>query len=352
MSKIITTTTNNIEGCEVKQYYQPISSNVVVGTNLFSDISASFTDFFGGRSFSYEEKLNKLYSEAFDKLKNQAASLGANAVIGIAVDVDEISGGGKQMFMVSVTGTPVSIIKIGKNDTLSTNEGILDGKRISSIIAEKKLAEALEDADYQPTQQDLKTILNSNSGVLNTGIISFLSNHNIRRDSGLTEFIEYFKNLDANEAIEMIYDNLLDNPTNDFILNAKRIVSSFNLIDIQKNSDLLDSENDKVKILGLSLLNVDKDFYKAEDIDLITKAILKIESAFPIKFEYFTSKKGLFSSEEIERWKCSCGQTHSSIDRYCFSCKKSVYGLSDSEAQPDETIEHLKLTKATIEELL
>lgn len=352
MAKIITTTTNNVEGFDIKTYYQPITSNVVVGTNLFSDISASFSDVFGGRSSSYEDKLNKMYSEAFDKLKKQADSLGANAVIGINVDIDEISGGGKQMFMVSVSGTPVYIFKTGTAEGSSVDESVLSGKLISTIIAEKKLAKALEDNDYQPSKHELNIISNSDSRLLNDGVINFLSNHNIRTDSNLTEFLEYFKNLESNEAIELIYNTLLDNPTQEFIINAKRIVSLFNLIDLKRNLELLDSDNEKVKLLGLTLMNIDKQTYKAEDINTIAEAIRKIESAFPIKVEYFTTKKGMFSSEEIERWKCRCGHTNSNIDTECFACKISIYGLPNSNAQPDDTIEYLKLAKDAIQELL
>ena len=53
--KFIVSTTENIENGIIKQYIDVICSNIVVGTNIFSDITASFSDFFGGKSNSYKK---------------------------------------------------------------------------------------------------------------------------------------------------------------------------------------------------------------------------------------------------------------------------------------------------------
>ncbi|MDR0262370.1 heavy metal-binding domain-containing protein [Sphingobacterium sp. ML3W] len=37
---MIVTTTNSIEGREISRYNDPIAANVVIGTNIFSDIGA------------------------------------------------------------------------------------------------------------------------------------------------------------------------------------------------------------------------------------------------------------------------------------------------------------------------
>ena len=68
-SNIIVTTTNSIEGCCIKKYLKTICSNIVIGTNVFSDIAASFTDFFGGRSDTYRRKLDIIYDEALKELE-------------------------------------------------------------------------------------------------------------------------------------------------------------------------------------------------------------------------------------------------------------------------------------------
>ncbi len=44
-NEFIMSTTNTIEGCPIKKYIDTICSNIVIGTNIFSDFAASFTDF-------------------------------------------------------------------------------------------------------------------------------------------------------------------------------------------------------------------------------------------------------------------------------------------------------------------
>ncbi|WP_293942808.1 MULTISPECIES: heavy metal-binding domain-containing protein [unclassified Sphingobacterium] len=58
---MIVTTTNSIEGREISRYNDPIAANVVIGTNIFSDIAASYLDFFNRRSTSYEKKMQEMF---------------------------------------------------------------------------------------------------------------------------------------------------------------------------------------------------------------------------------------------------------------------------------------------------
>ncbi|WP_333862801.1 YbjQ family protein [Sphingobacterium sp.] len=69
---MIVTTTNSIEGREISRYNDPIAANLVIGTNIFSDIGASYLDFFGGRSTSYEKKLQEMYKRVTETLKQRA----------------------------------------------------------------------------------------------------------------------------------------------------------------------------------------------------------------------------------------------------------------------------------------
>ncbi|WP_409049502.1 heavy metal-binding domain-containing protein [Sphingobacterium sp. BIGb0116] len=47
----------------------PIAANVVIGTTVFSDIGASYVDFFGGRSTSYEKKMQEMYNPIIETPK-------------------------------------------------------------------------------------------------------------------------------------------------------------------------------------------------------------------------------------------------------------------------------------------
>lgn len=106
---MIITTTTSIEGAHITEYIQLVSANIVIGTNFFSDFAASFTDFFGGRSSTYQRKLDDVYAAAIKEVEEKAAHIGADAVVGLKMDFNEISGKGKTMFMVSAVGTAVKI---------------------------------------------------------------------------------------------------------------------------------------------------------------------------------------------------------------------------------------------------
>jgi uncharacterized protein YbjQ (UPF0145 family) len=89
---MIVTTTNSIEGREISRYNDPIAANVVIGTNIFSDIGASYVDFFSGGSTSYEKKMQEMYKRVTETLKQRAQAIHANATIGLSIDIYEISG--------------------------------------------------------------------------------------------------------------------------------------------------------------------------------------------------------------------------------------------------------------------
>ena len=52
----------------------PIAANIVIGTTVFSDIGASYVDFFGGRSTNYEKKTQEIYKRVIETLKQLAHS--------------------------------------------------------------------------------------------------------------------------------------------------------------------------------------------------------------------------------------------------------------------------------------
>jgi uncharacterized protein YbjQ (UPF0145 family) len=105
---MIVTTTNNIEGKVVKEYLGVTFGEVITGVNFVKDFMAGIRDLVGGRSKTYEDELINARREALEELKRRAASMGANAVIGIDVDY-EVLGASSGMLMVTVSGTAVIV---------------------------------------------------------------------------------------------------------------------------------------------------------------------------------------------------------------------------------------------------
>ncbi len=103
---MLLTTTNTVEGKRVVHYYGVVSGETIIGANIFRDFFASIRDIVGGRSSSYEQVLREAKATALKELQDEAAALGANAVIGIDLDYETVGGNGS-MLMVTASGTAV-----------------------------------------------------------------------------------------------------------------------------------------------------------------------------------------------------------------------------------------------------
>ncbi len=103
---MIITTTPTIEGKHIMEYKGIVFGEVVSGVDFVKDLAASFSNFFGGRSGSYEEELIQARENAIREMQQRAALIGANAVVGVDIDY-EVLGQNNGMLMVTVSGTAV-----------------------------------------------------------------------------------------------------------------------------------------------------------------------------------------------------------------------------------------------------
>lgn len=105
---MILTTTPTIEGQPIKQYLGIITGETIIGANAIKDFMAGLTDFFGGRSSTYEKVLIEAKDSALAELQQRATQKGANAIVGIDLDYETVGANGG-MLMVTVSGTAVVI---------------------------------------------------------------------------------------------------------------------------------------------------------------------------------------------------------------------------------------------------
>ena len=105
---MILSTTPNIEGKRITQYHGVVTGEAIVGANIFKDIMAGIRDIVGGRSGAYEKAFRGARQIAFEEMEQEAAELGANAIVGIDIDTETVGSQGA-MLMVSVSGTAVTI---------------------------------------------------------------------------------------------------------------------------------------------------------------------------------------------------------------------------------------------------
>lgn len=105
---MLVTTTSTLQGKQISRYLGIVSGETIIGANMFRDLFASIRDVVGGRSGSYEEVLRQAKETALSEMQQQAASMGANAVIGVDLDFETVGASGS-MLMVTASGTAVVV---------------------------------------------------------------------------------------------------------------------------------------------------------------------------------------------------------------------------------------------------
>ena len=107
---MLVTTTTVVEGRRIREYRGLVMGEAILGANVFRDFFAGIRDIVGGRSGAYEGELRKAREIALREMREQAAAMGANAVIGIDLDYESIqTGSSGGMLMVSASGTAVRL---------------------------------------------------------------------------------------------------------------------------------------------------------------------------------------------------------------------------------------------------
>ncbi|MBY7923747.1 YbjQ family protein [Vibrio fluvialis] len=105
---ILTSTTHVIsDGYSIEKNAGVVTSTIVIGANILRDAIAEVSNIVGGQSMTYMSKIESSKEQALLNVRKAASDRGCNAVIGLSIDVNQVSGGGKSMFMITASGTAV-----------------------------------------------------------------------------------------------------------------------------------------------------------------------------------------------------------------------------------------------------
>lgn len=333
MADILITTTPILDKIEIKKYLGPLTSNVVLGVNYFSDFAASFTDVFGGNSGTYQSKLDNLTSQVNKLMKEKALRLGANAIIDYKLLFNEISGKGKQMFMATATGTACVI----DNTKLKQEEDVVPNQASFAQVRRQYLTEL-----YNNLLPKHKYLNNKDW----ENILSF-DLYEITKE--LTDEFFYLNELSSKNAFDIDYKKNFTDKYNEFIGKIDKeivadniypfyesfpeivfpIIQKLNLFVPQKVIKLL--EKGSVD-LALRLLQCHKDYYSLQDLSEMIQIINLIDN-LPSKGSIQTMKSGLFSKKEEEFYVCPNGHKNPKDTVYCtnFDCALNIKGLTKED---------------------
>ena len=338
MNDVLLLTTSAAEGMPVEKYYGLIAANQVAGTGFFKDLTASLSDFFGGNSGAYRESMNELREEVIKSLKEKAVELGANAVIGVRLDFDNISAKDMSMFMVSIQGTAVRL-SVSKEvlhnlDDLDISWEMLYNayqvRRLTNMIAEGK---HLKDDDWkwvgevastdiaEPLYQYYKACCKR---IKETG---GPNNAPTWTTKGKKNYKAYLASLDYDLSIEYAYRD---------VHGFFDVIEKCNLFNAKKITTLLMEEHDLDMVV--SLLGTHKKSYSEEDASDM-RNLLQCLRSLPEVWRKEETQGGIFSRGGL-KYVCSCGCKNDVGSEFCQKCGKNIYGLTaEQQIKINEFIE-------------
>jgi len=321
-------TTNNIDGGIIKKYIDVVCTNIVIGTNIFSDFAASFTDFFGGRSGSYKNKLNTIYNEAIKEIKAKSKKIGANAIVGLNVDFDEISGKEKSMFMISISGTACIIEYEDSYNYKKIENGFISQSELDKELYRRNIIENIKNGiDISSISTDWREFLLENpekeivESLLDKYYIPSFKSYESHKNFIL--FIERMISILPKDCIiDDIYKRLESHP-----IEIKNLISKCMLFDSTKI--LLMCEKDIH--LAISLLSTNSLYYQKEDIDIMSKICDRIDS-LPDIGRLEVVKSGLLGKEQM-KFICHNGHKSDKDAQFCenVNCGVNIKGLTKEE---------------------
>lgn len=104
---MILSTTDKIEGKEIKEYLGLVYGETVNGINFVKDLGAGIRNIVGGRSSGYEDELVKAREYCIKEMTERAVRLGADAIVGINFNVEAFGQG--NMMLINAVGTAVKL---------------------------------------------------------------------------------------------------------------------------------------------------------------------------------------------------------------------------------------------------
>jgi uncharacterized protein YbjQ (UPF0145 family) len=343
--RILLSTTTLLEGWTIHEYLGPVSAEVVIGTSILTDFFSSWSDLFGLQSLAYQSKLDQIKSKALAGIEYKALRLGANAVLGLRVDHDEISAGGKSLLMVTAMGTAVR----------ATGPARADGEDGTGR------AGAVSSYELNTQRHRLRLIREAEAGRLNLvdpKVWAFVLDNQVEelapyvmervatvgrefayspadRDRAWSEFKQFFLRLAPESAAGHLYAALArSDAETEFAL---QVIREAGLLDVPRVMAMLHDENPLVRARGLQVVRADPPFYTAEDLPLLDALRRDISASLPPAA--VSVKRGLLGEKEV--WSCICGEPVDAKASECHSCRRDRYGIPQGWLNPPAAVQLL-----------
>ncbi|MFP8488477.1 YbjQ family protein [Gracilimonas sp. Q87] len=322
-------TTVNYDSKDIVQSYGMVDSHIVVGANLFRDAFAGFRDIFGGETKSYKKDINKMKTAGMQEMKEKAKKMGANAIIALNVDLDEVSGSGKSMFMYNMYGTAVKLkeelIHSEDNNTSELDIEFEEFEELKKLINKRDKIEKPEDIKKNLLQK-LKENNLLDERLINIYMEGFLESRGLYdcKDFLSSIPLRYYKDTFFSKI-----DELAPSKLNKFI----DALSENNYYDVDKITQLLQSDNMTIRLRGLKFALMYKEVYSKSDISKFKSVLNVLRSDLSFEVDITVIDKMIGSEQKYKCPNC-LNEAKVSIANKCNKCDANLLGflsLHDTE---------------------
>ena len=95
---MILSNTEEIPGRQIVEFYGVVTGSTVRAKHIGRDIMAGLKNIVGGELSGYTELLQEARQEAIQRMSQQAASMGANAVVNVRFATSSVAQGAAELF--------------------------------------------------------------------------------------------------------------------------------------------------------------------------------------------------------------------------------------------------------------
>lgn len=359
---VLVSTTPGLEGWEITEYLGAVSAHVVAGTNIFSDIAASWRDVFGGQSKSYKKQLEQINERVVGELKEDASQQGANALVGLQIDHDQISGQNKEMFMVTASATAVSARPQPETEsTVRQEETAVTAREIGVEEQIVHLMRKSRNGNLKLNENKWRFLIENQVSVLASAAQTALTqilDELVGQPTGIKKkHLEngrnYFLSISEEEAKSHLYEMTSheDSRVREWAIDT---LEKGNMLDLGRVESMLGGDFYSKKKPALEILSrVDKPYYEPDDIQQLKTLKSKIENGFGKRGEVIeVEDSGMLSSGTEEVWQIEDG-THNPMDKeYCKATGLDIYGFGRKDTRPEDAVQALETKIAALNQRL
>ena len=340
--EILVTTTSSVDGVNVMEYLKPLSAHIVAGTDFFSDFFASFSDIFGGRSQTYQRQLSSIYSEAIEALKRSAYEIGANCILGLKVDMDEISGKNKSMFMITAIGTAAIVDFSSTTKQQDNNLDVISADLMKDLRRKEQIIKLAQSEKLLLDDSTWNFVTNNRIDEIAKEILMDIRKDFSYYDSDkksliFKRLVSYFSSINEELSSKVLYNFYVNEHSENFATYLYNLIKELTIFKVDAIGIYLKDNDLKVQKRALNLAVIDKPYFSLDDIPDYIKLRDLIKSSFKENGEVVSIKSKL-SSKEKEVWKCNCGKTNNVNDTSC-DCGQDRMGFLYWELKTEKAIE-------------